>query len=107
MSAELLADEKRAIRMTRTILLLGIALLLGSSGGAQSQAPQPAAGAPQQSAPPQAGQGQNPRPLISTTYRVIVPVTVKDSKGQLVGDLMKDEFHIISDDVEQPITGFS
>jgi VWFA-related protein len=103
MSAVLLAGEKRAIRMTRTISLLGIALLLGTSGGAQSQAPQPAPGAGQQVAPQQVP----PRPLISTTYRVIVPVTVKDSRGQLVGDLTKDEFHIISDDVEQPITGFS
>jgi VWFA-related protein len=104
MSAVLLAGEKRAIRMIRRISLLGIALLLGASGGAQSQVPQPAPGAGQQAAPQQQAP---PRPLISTTYRVIVPVTVKDSRGQLVGDLTKDEFHIISDDVEQPITGFS
>jgi VWFA-related protein len=90
--------------MTRRISPLGIVLLLGVAAGAQTQNPPPPAGAGQQ---PAANQKQNPQPLISTTYRVIVPVTVKDDRGQLVGDLTKDEFRIFSDGVEQPIAQFS
>ena len=37
----------------------------------------------------------------STVELVVVPVTVKDSKGNLVDDLRKDDFRIFEDDVEQ------
>lgn len=43
----------------------------------------------------------------STVELVVVPVTVKDSKGNLVADLRKDEFHILEDGVEQEISLFS
>lgn len=88
-------------------ILLPMVLLLGVCAGAQSQANPPAPAAPgapasQQTAPP-----QNPRPLTTVTYTVIVPVTVKDDKGQLVGDLQKDDFRLFSDNVEQKIARFS
>jgi Ca-activated chloride channel family protein len=38
---------------------------------------------------------------------VVLPVTVKDSSGELVPDLHRDEFRIFEDDVEQNIDVFS
>jgi len=85
------------------ISFLGLVLLLG--GGAQPQAPPPPAAATQQAA---LSQQQGAPPVINiVTRRVIVPVTVKDNHGQLVGDLGRDEFRIFADNVEQKITGFS
>lgn len=55
-------------------------------------------------APPQ---NQNPPAIVTRTLTVIVPVTVKDTHGQLVGDLTKDEFRILADGVEQKISQFS
>jgi VWFA-related protein len=40
------------------------------------------------------------------TNVVVVPVTVKDSHGQLVGDLTKDDFRILEDNIERPIRTF-
>jgi VWFA-related protein len=61
---------------------------------------------------PQQSQGQeqpsDPRAKIrSTVELVVVPVTVKDSKGNLVGDLRKEEFRVFEDGVEQQPTLFS
>lgn len=83
-------------------------LLLGVSAGAQSQANSPASpslGAPaaRQSARPQ----QPPTIVGPTTRVVIVPVTVKDSRGQLVAGLRKEDFRLFSDSIEQKIAGFS
>jgi VWFA-related protein len=41
------------------------------------------------------------------TRLVIVPVTVKDKEGRLIGDLTKDEFRVFSDNVEQQILLFT
>jgi VWFA-related protein len=95
--------------MIRRILLPVIVLLLGVSVRAQSQANPPAPAAPgapdsRQTAP---AKNQNPRPLTTVTYTVIVPVTVKDDKGQLVGDLQQNDFRLFSDNVEQKIARFS
>jgi VWFA-related protein len=101
------AGEKRDTVMTRTILLLGAALLFAVPAGAQSQAPPTSAspaGAPQQAAPPE---NQARSRIIVQTNTVIVPVTVKDSLGRLVGDLRRDEFRIFADGVEQQIAYFS
>jgi len=38
---------------------------------------------------------------------VVVPVTVKNHDGQLVGDLRRDEFRILQDGIEQKIIRFS
>jgi len=46
-------------------------------------------------------------PLIVRSEAVIVPVTVKDGHGQLVGDLERDDFRLFEDDVEQRIASFS
>lgn len=61
---------------------------------------------------PQGPPGQQPpadqRPTITVRSElVIVPVTVKDGRGNLVGDLRQNEFRILEDGVEQRITLFS
>ena len=62
--------------------------------------------------PRQQPQGQEQRPdsrarIRSTVELVVVPATVKDARGNLVGDLRQDEFRIFEDDVEQRISSFS
>jgi VWFA-related protein len=59
---------------------------------------------PQRNAPPRQNQ---PSRIFVPTYTVIVPVTVKDKQGQLVGDLQKGDFRIFADQVEQKIQNFS
>jgi VWFA-related protein len=63
-------------------------------------------------APPVAQQGKSGGNdtrayIISRTDAVLVPVTVKNRDGQLVGDLRSDEFRILQDGVEQKIIRFS
>ncbi len=96
--------------MTRSTLLFGLVLLVvGAAAGAFAQqqppAQQPAqAAAAQQPAP---AQQQGARPIVVRTPVVIVPVTVKDNHGQLVGDLTSDDFRILADNVEQKVATFS
>ncbi|MGB8540346.1 MAG: VWA domain-containing protein [Candidatus Acidiferrales bacterium] len=58
----------------------------------------------QQPAAPQQGETRNR--ITTRTELVIVPVTVKNRDGQLVGDLQRDEFRVFSDGVEQQIVLF-
>ncbi|HUA01957.1 MAG TPA: VWA domain-containing protein [Candidatus Aquilonibacter sp.] len=92
--------------MIRKNLSLAIVLLFGVSAGAKAQATPPAP-----PAPPAAGAQQNPQPrapaIVNVTRTVIVPVTVKDNRGQLVGDLTRGDFRLLSDGVEQKIANFS
>jgi VWFA-related protein len=84
----------------------------------QSQQPVPPATKPQQpaapdstppaGAAPQGAPRQDSRARISArTDLVIVPVTVKDHQGQLVGDLQREEFRVFEDNVEQKIVLFA
>ena len=91
--------------MTPRPSVLATFLLLGFAGQARPQAQRPAApGVPVPTTP---ARQQNPPRIIVPTYTVIVPVTVKDSHGQLVGDLQKNDFRVFSDGVEQKIRQFS
>jgi VWFA-related protein len=45
--------------------------------------------------------------IITRVTLVVVPVTVKDSAGELVTDLQQNDFRIFEDGVEQPIEVFS
>jgi len=102
--------KRRDTRMARRILLLGMALFLGMPSRAQSQGGQPPPAPPTgTSTPPKAQPPQNDtRSRISVETRlVIVPVTVKDSEGRLVGDLGKEEFRVFSDGVEQQVLLFT
>ena len=74
-----------------------------------AQAP-PSAQTPQ----PQTGQSKPATPQNDTRNRirvrsdlVIVPVTVKNREGNLIGDLQRDEFRVFCDDVEQQIIFFT
>ncbi|MGA8220219.1 MAG: VWA domain-containing protein [Candidatus Acidiferrales bacterium] len=104
--------------MRRIVLALGIILMFGISAGAQVQpqpAPQTAPQAPpQKAAPPRpAGQKGNSQDSDTRGYIrvhtdvVIVPVTVKDRDGHLIGDLQQDDFRLFQDGQEQQILKFS
>ena len=74
---------------------------IARTGSRQSQ--QPAAAPPEQQPMPQ----QPGARIIVRAYTVIVPVTVKDSRGQLVAGLQKDDFQVLADNVQQQIENFS
>jgi VWFA-related protein len=81
----------------------------------QDQTPQPQSGQSQpRSARPPAGKPQNPKQgpdtrsaIVRRTELVIVPVTVKNRDGVLMGDLRRDEFRVYCDNVEQQIVFFT
>lgn len=72
----------------RKSLALAVAILFGLPGAAQQQ-------------------GDAPGRIKARTELVIVPVTVKDSQGNLVSGIGRDEFRIFEDGVEQPVALFS
>jgi VWFA-related protein len=91
--------------MTRRLSLLGTLLLLGFASQAYPQGQRPTPPGVPAVTPP--AQRQNPPRIIVPTYTVIVPVTVKDNRGQLVGDLEKKDFRVFSDNIEQKVGQFS
>lgn len=72
-----------------------------TQSGGQASVPQPAK--PAQTTP---GQAQKPTTLRITTQVVLVPVTVKDTQGNLVPDLQQNDFRVFQDDKEQQIKNF-
>jgi VWFA-related protein len=101
-------------------ILLLAALALGVAGAAivvshaqqsPEQGPAPSlksSGAPGSEPGAQDGQSQDPRARIHTTVSlVVVPVTVKNSSGELVTDLGENDFRVFEDGIEQPIALFS
>ncbi len=68
----------------------------------QTQTPEPQTGA---SKP--AGQSDTRNRIRVRSDLVIVPVTVKNRDGALIGDLQRDEFRIFCDNVEQQIIFFT
>jgi len=81
-------------------------------GAAQPVHVQPGAAAP--STPTQNPASPSARPqgdirarIRAETNLVVVPVTVKNRQGQIVGDLQRDEFRVLEDGVEQKILSFS
>jgi len=107
--------------MKRIILALGISLFLSLTAAAQvqphpdaQQQPSAPAPAPQKpAAKPPANQKGGTGDTDARTYIkvhtdvVVVPVTVKDHAGRLVGDLRQEDFRIFQDGVEQQITRFT
>jgi Ca-activated chloride channel family protein len=96
-------------RKTRKLVLALSLLLLPTLGIAQQPpATTPAKPPAAAQAPTAAPKSQTPGTVVRLNPTlVVVPVTVKDRKGNLVADLRKDEFRIFEDDVEQRITFFS
>src|ERR1700722_10246199 len=75
-----------------------------------AQTPQPQTGQSRPAPPPpqNSKQASDTRQAIKIrTNVVIVPVTVKNRDGQLIGDLQKDEFRVFCDNVEQQIVYFT
>ena len=95
-------------RKTRLFLIAQSLLLLTPMALVQAPAattpPKPPAAA---QAPKAAAQSQTPTKIVVNPTLVVVPVTVKDGKGNLVADLRKDEFRIFEDKIEQKITFFT
>jgi VWFA-related protein len=82
---------------------LGVALLTGASVGAQNP---PAA--PQGTKPPATTPEQPDQPVIRTGVELITTdVIVRDSRGQFIADLKKDEFEIFEDGVKQQLVSFT
>jgi len=86
-------------RLRQPALLLLLIALAGATGEAV-QAGRPAA---QTQQAPSDSRGK----IRSTVELVVVPVTVKDSKGNLVDDIQRDEFRVFEDGVEQQLSLFS
>ena len=84
-------------------VLLAIALVQLSAGISQQ-----GTGTPSQEQNPSAAaqQEQQPRFTISVN-QVVLPVIVKDGRGQMVPGLTKEDFRILEDNVEQRIAAFS
>ncbi len=92
-------------------LSLALALVIGLLLAAAPIAPQstPAAQSPPvpQNPVPPTPQAPSNGGIRTTVELVVVPVTVKDSRGGLVSDLRQDEFRVLEDGVEQRISVFS
>jgi VWFA-related protein len=75
---------------------------------APSAAPPPAAQSDEQQEPPEIlGNGQGPMKIVVPVNYVDVPVTVRDSKHQLVAGLTWRQFRVFEDGVPQRIVTFS
>src|SRR5581483_2469362 len=96
--------QERATSMIRKLFTMALCSLLGIPVAAAPQLPR-GQGAP---APTPGQNGAQQGSTIRTTITgVVVPVTVKNRDGQLVGDLQKDDFRVLVDGVEQKILAFS
>jgi VWFA-related protein len=93
--------------MMRSCVLLSMLLVLRLPVGAQSSNPEHATpGVPAQQKPAPAAQPDTRSRIVARTELVLVPVTVKDGRGQLVGDLERGDFRVLEDGVEQQIVLF-
>jgi VWFA-related protein len=93
--------------MMRIFLLSGTLLMLSVPAGAQTANPQHATpGVPVQQRPQAPSQSDIRSRIVSRSELVLVPVTVKDGRGQLVGDLQQGDFRVFDDGVEQQIVLF-
>jgi VWFA-related protein len=110
---------KRLIAMLALTLLAGARLCASPQIQPQQPPAQPPAAEPPLKIPPRETQTQSTpqKPpvaqrdtrgrIVVRSDLVLVPVTVKDRQGQLIGDLQRDDFRVFSDNVEQQIILFS
>lgn len=93
--------------MLRTVvrhiaILIGVSLLLVPVARAQSKAPTP------NPTPSNEEQEIDPDDVVSVnTTEVLLPVTVRNSAGLLVGNLTRNDFRIFEDGVEQQLSDLS
>jgi VWFA-related protein len=83
---------------------MGLAVSLAGASSALPQTPQ--GPSPDQGAGQAQTQDSRGRIRVGVTL-VVVPVTVKNSDGELVSDLQKNDFRIFEDGIERPIETFS
>jgi VWFA-related protein len=100
------------MKSLRKIAFLVVILALGFLGlTTRGQNPSPPPAKPSQgtqaNTPAQQQKPQQTPKITLVTRAVVVPVTVKDRKGNLVAGLNKDDFRIFEDGVEQQISQFS
>jgi VWFA-related protein len=89
-------------------LVIALTVLFWKAAQISPAAAPPTPQAPEQRQDQPQRQTSDPRARIRTTVElVIVPVTVKDSKGNLVADLGKNDFRILEDGVEQQVSVFA
>ncbi|MBC8028926.1 MAG: VWA domain-containing protein [Pyrinomonadaceae bacterium] len=99
----------RKMRVPRLAMSFGVSLLLVIAGAsltsvlAQSQSPTPSA-----TLPKQVDQEIDPDDVISVnTTEVLLPVTVRNAAGLLVGNLTRKDFRVFEEGVEQPLSDLS
>jgi len=92
--------------MIRKIFAMVLCSLLTMPALATAQLPQ-GQGAPATAAGQNQNGAQQAGPIRTVTNGVIVPVTVKNKQGLLVGDLQKDDFRVLVDGMEQKILTFT
>src|SRR5438874_9876641 len=83
--------------MKKTFYALSATFLLSTAIAAQT---------PKPTASPTPDPGQE-RPVVVTTRRVRLPITVKDKKGQFVSGLTQNDFAVFEDKVQQQIDSFT
>ena len=88
-------SEPTKLRRNRLVLALVCWLAFAVSGPVEAQSPQ-----------------ENPAPnaapkIVVNVNKVLVPVVVRDKKGNAVGDLQKDAFRVFDEGKRQVITGFT
>jgi VWFA-related protein len=87
---------------SRLSVLLFLIAALSPCALAQSKSPTPTP------SPKQDEQEIDPDDVISVnTTEVLLPVTVRDSAGRLIGDLTRKDFRVFEDGVEQPLSDLS
>src|ERR1700676_4442279 len=93
------------MKSPRKFLVVSLAICLALAAMVAFRSQKAFGQAAGQEASPQA---QDPRARLHTTVSlVVVPVTVKNSSGELVSDLGQNDFRVLEDGVEQPIALFT
>jgi len=96
------AQVSNGCGLIRRALLFGLFLLVPTATFAQTKSPSPTP------SPKQEDQEIDPDDVISVnTTEILLPVTVRDRNGSLVGNLTRKDFRIFEDDVEQTLSDFS
>ena len=91
------------IRLAALGLSLAASLCAGTPASAQTAGP---ISRPQPASNPQGATGQERPPIRVSVEVVSTPVVVHDSRGELVLDLNKQDFHIYDNGLEQPLVDF-
>jgi VWFA-related protein len=91
------------MRRPGLVRVVGWLALLGAASSGKAQAPTgpitPAPGTPVQQAPPESR-------IVTQVSLVNTPVTVRDSKGQMIANLEEKDFHVTDNGVAQKISHF-